>query len=70
VVDNGIGFDSAYSYKIFEIFQRLHNRNEFDGIGVELAICKKIIENHHGFITAEGEVNKGATFHIYLPCDK
>ena len=67
VTDNGIGFDQAYAIKIFEIFQRLHNRNEFDGTGVGLAICKKIVENHHGFISAEARVNKGATFHIYIP---
>jgi PAS domain S-box-containing protein len=67
IADNGIGFDPSYGTKIFEIFQRLHNRKEFDGTGVGLAICKKIAENHGGAICAEGEVNKGAVFHIYIP---
>lgn len=67
VSDNGIGFDPAYRSEIFELFQRLHNRNDYEGTGVGLAICKKIVENHGGLITAEGEMNKGATFNIYLP---
>lgn len=67
VSDNGIGFDPLYKNKIFEVFQRLHTRNEFAGTGVGLAICKKIIENHGGVITAEGGVGAGATFHVFLP---
>ena len=65
--DNGIGFDQKYSEKIFEIFQRLHGKNEYSGTGIGLSICKKIVENHHGFITATGEINEGAKFDIYLP---
>jgi len=65
--DNGIGFDAQYSSRIFEVFQRLHNRKEYEGTGVGLAICKKIIDNHEGIITAEGKENQGAAFHIYLP---
>ncbi len=65
--DNGIGFDPAYKEKIFDIFQRLHGQSEYTGTGIGLAICKKIIENHHGMISAHGEVGKGATFHVYLP---
>ncbi|MBA2612062.1 MAG: PAS domain-containing protein [Bacteroidetes bacterium] len=65
--DNGIGFDQKYSEKIFEIFQRLHSKSEYSGTGIGLSICKKIVENHNGFITAVGEPNKGATFIIYLP---
>ena len=65
--DNGIGFDQKYSEKIFEIFQRLHGKNEYGGTGIGLSICKKIVENHNGFITATGKLNEGATFIIYLP---
>lgn len=67
VSDNGIGFDQQYSDKIFEVFQRLHGRAEYDGTGIGLAIVKKIVENHNGIITARGELNKGATFDIYIP---
>ena len=66
VSDNGIGFEDKYKEKIFGIFQRLHGRN-FDGTGIGLAIVRKIIENHGGFIFANGKVNKGAKFHIVLP---
>lgn len=68
--DNGIGFDQKYSEKIFEIFQRLHGKNEYSGTGIGLSICKKIVENHHGFITATGKLNEGAKFDIYLPASQ
>lgn len=67
--DNGIGFKSDYKEKIFEIFQRLHGREEYTGTGIGLAIVKKIIENHNGFITADGELGVGATFDIYIPAN-
>jgi PAS domain S-box-containing protein len=67
VSDNGIGFEQQYSEKIFEVFQRLHGREEYVGTGIGLSIVKKIIENHNGIITATGELNKGATFDIYIP---
>ncbi len=67
VSDNGIGFEQQYNEKIFEVFQRLHSKNEYEGTGIGLSIVKKIVENHNGVITAKGELNKGATFDIYIP---
>jgi signal transduction histidine kinase len=68
--DNGIGFESKYSKKIFELFQRLQGKNDYPGTGIGLSICKKIIENHDGFISAEGIPGIGSVFHIYLPVFK
>jgi two-component system CheB/CheR fusion protein len=65
--DNGIGFDPQFKDRIFEVFQRLHEKEEYHGTGIGLAICKKIIENHKGIITATGKLDKGAQFDIYLP---
>jgi PAS domain S-box-containing protein len=65
--DDGIGFDTKNAERIFSIFQRLHTREEFSGTGIGLALCKKIAENHNGFITAFGQPGKGATFIVYLP---
>lgn len=65
--DNGIGFEPQYSKKIFEVFQRLHGRENYKGTGIGLAIVKKIVENHNGTIVARGEQNKGATFDIFIP---
>jgi signal transduction histidine kinase len=67
ISDNGIGFEEQYSEKIFKVFQRLHAKNEYDGTGIGLSIVKKIVENHHGIITAHGEPGKGARFEIYIP---
>ena len=66
-VDNGVGFDQNYADQIFVIFQRLNDRSKFTGTGIGLAICKKIVENHNGFITAFSKVNEGSTFNIFLP---
>jgi signal transduction histidine kinase len=68
--DNGIGFENEYSEKIFELFQRLHGREQYSGTGIGLAICKKIIQNYGGAICAESEPGKGATFHVYIPADR
>lgn len=68
--DNGIGFESEYSEKIFEVFQRLHGKEKFDGTGIGLAIVRRIVDNHDGFITASGIINEGATFDIYVPISK
>lgn len=67
IQDNGIGFEEEYNDKIFEVFQRLHGKEKYNGTGIGLAIVKKIIENHNGFISAKGILNQGATFDIYLP---
>jgi PAS domain S-box-containing protein len=67
MTDNGIGFEQQYSNKIFEVFQRLHGKTEYSGTGIGLSIVKKIVENHHGIITAKGALNKGATFEIFIP---
>jgi signal transduction histidine kinase len=67
VADNGIGFDRVFAEKIFTIFQRLHNRSEYEGTGIGLAICRKIVENHGGVIFGSGSENIGATFTIIIP---
>jgi signal transduction histidine kinase len=69
VEDNGIGFDPAFAAKIFEIFQRLPTTSAVQGTGIGLAICKKIVQNHNGFIQAFGKPAAGAIFSIYLPLD-
>lgn len=68
-IDNGIGFDPQYKERIFEVFQRLHSFDEYNGTGIGLAICKRIVENHKGVITANSKLNKGARFDIYIPHD-
>ncbi len=65
--DNGMGFAPEYNEQIFGVFQRLNNREAFSGSGIGLSIVKKIVEHHNGIITASGELNKGATFNIYIP---
>jgi signal transduction histidine kinase len=67
ITDNGIGFNPQYKEYIFGVFKRLHTKEEYPGTGIGLAIVKKIVENHNGFITATGELDKGARFDIYLP---
>ncbi|KAA6438296.1 PAS domain-containing protein [Dyadobacter flavalbus] len=67
ITDNGIGFDEKYANRIFQVFQRLHGKNEYAGTGIGLAICEKVVSNHGGAISAAGRVGQGATFVIYLP---
>jgi signal transduction histidine kinase len=67
LTDNGIGFDDKYVDRIFQVFQRLHDRQTYSGTGVGLAICKRVVENHRGAITATSLLGEGATFKVYLP---
>lgn len=65
--DNGMGFDTQFKETIFVLFQRLHSKTDFPGTGIGLAICKKIVENHKGYITADSAINIGSLFTVYLP---
>lgn len=70
VGDNGIGFDEKYLDRIFTPFQRLHGRGEYEGTGIGLAVCRKIVERHGGALTAESKPGSGATFIVTLPVDQ
>ena len=65
--DNGIGFKPEYADQIFNIFQRLHRKSEYEGTGIGLAMCKKIALNHHGNMCATGSSENGAVFNVILP---
>jgi light-regulated signal transduction histidine kinase (bacteriophytochrome) len=67
IADNGIGFDEKYLDRIFTVFQRLHGRNTYEGTGVGLAVCRRIVERHNGSITARSKPGQGATFTFKLP---
>jgi two-component system, NtrC family, sensor kinase len=67
VEDNGIGFEQKYAERIFSVFRRLHGRNEYEGTGMGLAICRKIVDQHNGTIEAQGEAGRGARFIVTLP---
>ena len=67
VVDNGIGFDERYAERIFNVFERLHSRDEFAGTGVGLAVCRRIVERHGGYIRAQSELGIGSRFVVGLP---
>lgn len=70
IKDNGIGIDPDYQKRIFIIFQRLHARDQYNGTGIGLAICQKIMQRFGGRIWLESELDKGATFFIAIPKDK
>jgi PAS domain S-box-containing protein len=67
ITDNGIGFDQTQAGRIFAMFERLHRRDQYPGTGIGLAICRKVMENHKGFILAHGIPDQGATFELYFP---
>ena len=67
ITDNGIGFEEEFQEKIFAVFQRLHHKHEYEGTGIGLAICRKIVTSYGGFITASGRPGEGATFTIVIP---
>jgi light-regulated signal transduction histidine kinase (bacteriophytochrome) len=69
VKDNGIGFEPHFNERIFEVFQRLHSKEEYPGTGIGLAIVKKIVENHNGIIIATGKLGQGASFDMYIPAN-
>lgn len=70
IEDNGIGFDEKYLDRIFTVFQRLHGRNAYEGTGVGLAVCRRIVERHGGIITAKSQPDHGATFIVKLPANQ
>ena len=69
ITDNGLGFDNDFKEKIFVLFQRLHNQDDYPGKGTGLALAKRIMANHYGHIEAHAENGSGATFSMYFPVD-
>ena len=69
VRDNGIGFEQKEAERIFNVFTRLHGKSEYSGNGVGLSIARKVMDNHRGYIWAEGQPDEGAVFHLLIPKD-
>ncbi len=69
IEDNGIGFDQEYTDKIFMVFQRLHDKQHYEGTGIGLAICKRIVQNHGGYICATSTKGRGSVFSVYFPAE-
>lgn len=67
ITDNGIGIDKKYTGQVFEILKCLHSQSEYEGTGVGLAICKRVVESYGGNITVESELNKGTSFYLQFP---
>jgi signal transduction histidine kinase len=65
--DNGIGISKQHEKKIFDVFRRLHSKEDYPGMGIGLAICKKVMEKHGGFITVSSELSRGSVFCCYFP---
>ena len=70
IKDNGIGFEQQFAEQIFSVFERLNTAKDYEGTGIGLALCRKILDNHHGIIWAEGEEGKGSSFFIILPAEQ
>src|ERR1044071_4871128 len=70
IAANGLGFDAQFATRIFRAFERLHGTSAYPGTGIGLALCRKIVERHHGTITADGRENEGATFTVRLPLEQ
>ena len=70
IEDNGIGFNEDYAEKMFNVFTRLNSRDKYEGTGLGLSLCRKIVHRHNGAIYAEGVEGAGASFHIILPYSK
>ena len=68
--DTGIGFDPSHSDRLFQMFTRLNSRDRFEGTGLGLALCKKIVARHHGMILAKGTENVGASFTVVMPVEE